>query len=297
MYDFLSGYTLTRDIGAKYEYSNLGMGLLGHALALRAGTSYFDLLRQRILEPLGMKDTRITLTPELQGRLALGHDGRGLVVANWDIPTLAGAGALRSTVNDMFSYLAANLDSTSKPLGRILATTHVSRTATGNSAMTVGLGWHIITGPADTITWHNGGTGGYRSFMGFDRAKGIGVIVLTNSAVGSDDVGLHLLNPAVPLVKPPVERTAVTVAPAVLARYPGVYQLQPDFTLTVTVRGDTLWVEPTGQPNGPVQAESDTVFFVKGADITVTFEIDGTGKVTGLTLRQGGATIPALRIR
>ena len=52
MYDFLSGYQLTRDIGSQYEYSNLGVGLLGHVLSLRAGTSYEALVRSRICDPL-----------------------------------------------------------------------------------------------------------------------------------------------------------------------------------------------------------------------------------------------------
>jgi len=128
MYAFLSSYELTRDIGAQYEYSNLGVGLLGHALALRGGKSYENLVTDRILRPLGMSDTRITLSPGMKSRLAPGHSASGDVVANWDLPTLAGAGALRSTVNDMLKFLAANLDSTSAPLGRVLATTHFRAT-------------------------------------------------------------------------------------------------------------------------------------------------------------------------
>jgi len=88
-------------------------------------------------------------------------------VPNWDLPTLAGAGALRSTVQDMLTFLAANLDSTS-----VFRQAHVSRHAAGNANMTIGLGWHILTRPGGaTITWHNGGTGGYRSFTGFDAAR------------------------------------------------------------------------------------------------------------------------------
>src|SRR5690348_6485445 len=89
MYDFLSGYQLTRDIGSQYEYSNLGVGLLGHVLTLRAGTSYEALVRARICDPLGMKDTRVTLTSEMRARLAVGHSETLAPVANWDIPTLA----------------------------------------------------------------------------------------------------------------------------------------------------------------------------------------------------------------
>jgi serine-type D-Ala-D-Ala carboxypeptidase/endopeptidase len=64
LYEFLSGYKLTRDIGSQYEYSNLGVGLLGHALSLRAGMSYEALVRSRICDPLGMADTRVTLSPK-----------------------------------------------------------------------------------------------------------------------------------------------------------------------------------------------------------------------------------------
>jgi serine-type D-Ala-D-Ala carboxypeptidase/endopeptidase len=92
LYEFLTGYNLERDIGSEYEYSNLGSGLLGHALALRAGMSYEALVRSLICDPLGMTDTRMTLTPEMKARLAVGHDNTLAPVANWDIPTLGGAG-------------------------------------------------------------------------------------------------------------------------------------------------------------------------------------------------------------
>src|SRR5437762_5105440 len=97
LYVFLSHYTLTRDIGEKYEYSNLGVGLLGHVLARKAGMSYEELVTKRILEPLGMKDTAITLSASMRARLAPGHDAGGAPVPTWDLPVLAGAGALRST--------------------------------------------------------------------------------------------------------------------------------------------------------------------------------------------------------
>ena len=91
LYAFLSGYTLTRGIGEKYEYSNVGVGLLGHILAIRAGTDYETLVRKRICEPLKMNDTKISLTPEMQTRLTTGHNPTLKPVSNWDLPTLAGA--------------------------------------------------------------------------------------------------------------------------------------------------------------------------------------------------------------
>src|SRR5688572_12007119 len=100
MYDSLSDFKPARDIGSEYEYSNLGAGLLGHVLALKAGTNYEALVLERICQPLGMTNTSITLSAAVQKRLAPGHDASGAPAKNWDLPTLAGAGALRSTVND-----------------------------------------------------------------------------------------------------------------------------------------------------------------------------------------------------
>src|SRR5580698_4434980 len=98
LYQFLSGYTLPRDPGSEFEYSNLGAGLLGHLLAYRGGTDYESLIGIRITRPLGMPDTGITLSPSIRQRMATGHNAILAPVANSDLPTpLAGAGALRSS--------------------------------------------------------------------------------------------------------------------------------------------------------------------------------------------------------
>src|SRR5258708_5014052 len=126
MYRFLSNYTLPRPIGTKYEYSNLGVGLLGHALALRTGKSWEEAVTERILKPLDLKDTKATITADMRRRLAMGHNSAGHVGSNCDIPTIPGMGALRSTANDMLKYLTAHMDLTSEPLGNALAMTHSS---------------------------------------------------------------------------------------------------------------------------------------------------------------------------
>ncbi len=91
LYQFLSNHQLTRDIGVQWEYSNLGYGLLGHVLAQRAGVDYENLVRDRILAPLEMNSTAITLSSEMKNRLAIGHNAALEAVQNWDLPTLAGA--------------------------------------------------------------------------------------------------------------------------------------------------------------------------------------------------------------
>ena len=290
LYQFLSTYELPRDIGSKYEYSNLGGGLLGHVLALRAGTSYEALVRSRIGDPLGMKSTEITLTPELKNRLAIGHNPALETVPNWDLPTLAGAGALRSTANDLLNFLAANLGYTKTPLAPAMAAMLKVRKPTGEPGTEVALGWHIIIKDDKEIIWHNGGTGGYRTFIGFDPKTRIGVVALSNTStdIGVDDIGQHLLNPNVPLAKPPKEHKEAKVDPKLFDGYVGSYQLAPTFVLTVTREQDHLFLQATGQQKFEVFPEGDRDYFLKVVDAQITFVTDSQGKATELILHQGG---------
>jgi serine-type D-Ala-D-Ala carboxypeptidase/endopeptidase len=298
MYDFLSSYQLTRDPGEQFEYSNLGVGLLGHVLSLAAGKPYEELERDRVWAPLGMTHTAITLTPWMKAHLASGHDEQGGVVANWDIPTLAGAGAIRSTTNDMLKFLEANLHPERGSLERAMAFAHEERAPAGN--MGIGLNWLSTHAGTDTIVWHNGGTGGYRTFIGFEPSHKIGVVIMTNTTgAGADDIGMHLLDPALPLAAkpaPPKQRTAIDVSSDVLARYPGTYQLAPNLQLVVTMKDGALYVQPTNQQTLRLWPESETDFFLKEVDAQVTFTVDGQGKVTGLVLHQGGQNSPAPRV-
>jgi len=217
LYEFLSGYELERDPGESFEYSNLGVGLLGHALALHAGRSYEAVVRDRILNPLGMTHTGVVLTPWMVEHLALGHREGGGVVCNWDLDALAGAGALRSTAEDMLKFLDAALDPETGPIHRAMAYAQEERADAGS--MRIGLNW--ITQPAGDhrLVWHNGGTGGYRTYMGLIPERGIGVVVLTNSGGrGADDLGRHLLHPEFPLTQAsnPWPRRLLILAIAVL---------------------------------------------------------------------------------
>jgi CubicO group peptidase (beta-lactamase class C family) len=215
LYDFLSGHQLTRDVDSQYEYSNVGAGLLGHVLSRRAGMTYEALVRSRILDPLGMSSTRVTLTPEMKARLALGHaetartteNPYGLIaVPNWDVPTLEGAGALRSTANDMLTFLAANLGYVNTPLAAAMADQISNRRPSDSADFEVGYGWRIQTRHGSTIVWHGGATGGYRCYIGFDTQTRVGVIVLSNVLMPLvDDIGPHLLNRKYPLKGSPFD--------------------------------------------------------------------------------------------
>jgi CubicO group peptidase (beta-lactamase class C family) len=288
MYEFLSGHKLRRPLGSREEYSNLGMGLLGHVLGLVAGKSYEELVTERILRPLGMNDTSITLSDDQQSRLAPGHARDGKLTLNWDTPALPGCGAFRSTASDMLAFIEANMSPGTSPLApaiRLCQRFYPMSAASGSSskgyavailvsglsvflqwlfglvpgnlpfglatlvpillaAWYGGIGPGLIATAATTaatyalqhhhgfawwfvlllgaamsvffsrrsrqrrrgtmlawqyqrlgfgrgplMVWHNGGTGGYASFVCFAREAEAAVVVLSNSEESVDSVG------------------------------------------------------------------------------------------------------------
>lgn len=297
MYEFLSSYKLKRDVGAKSEYSNFGMGLLGHILALRAGTNYEVLVVNRICGPLKMDSTRITLTSELQARFATGHDENGMRTSNWDLPTLAGAGALRSTANDLLKLLSAEMGLTPSPLSNAMVKSQTPQ-GTKGFLSEIGLAWQIDK--ATGIIWHNGGTGGYRSYIGFNREKTLGVVVLGNSANDIDDIGEHLLGARDDIedLKASKRRDVARIDYQIYDHYVGKYRCSwaPGAYFTITRKGDRLLAQLTGQPFFEVYPASETNFFYTVVDAQLTFFTNQTGAVSHLVLHQNGANLKATKI-
>jgi CubicO group peptidase (beta-lactamase class C family) len=287
LYEFLSGAKLRFPPGSGVAYSNLGAGLLGHVLALRAGKPFEDLLIERVLRPLGLNDTGISLSADQVARLAPGHTVKGQPTSNWDLSVLAGAGGLRSTTAELLTFLRANLAPPETPIGAALRSCHAPRrvawwqqigigvphalglaaasllvqwavpvppgslwflsvlilpillalgwkgfwsgvwtavtlwvgclmlwgpsfgkgpatvtlilTLVGSGYLTghlpligrVRLGWQeAALGPGGKALWHNGGTGGYFSFVGFVPETRVGVTLLSNSANTVDQIGI-----------------------------------------------------------------------------------------------------------
>ncbi len=297
LYEFLSNHKLARAAGERYEYSNIGAGLLGYALALKAKKSYEDLLAERVLKPLDMTSTSITLSAAQKQRLAQGHDPSLAPAKNWDIPVLAGAGALRSTANDMLRFLAANASPGEGAIGKALALAQQTRREADQPAMEIGLGWHILTRFGARLVWHNGGTGGYRSFAGFVPEKKIAVVVLANTFFDIDDIGLNALEPQykAAMLEAPKDRKEIELDPKILSAYTGAYALTPAFSITVTLEAGQLFVQATGQPKFPVFAESESKFFLKVVEAQVEFVTDASGAVTELILYQAGRQVRGKR--
>jgi D-alanyl-D-alanine-carboxypeptidase/D-alanyl-D-alanine-endopeptidase len=298
LYSFLSSYELIRDIGVKFEYSNLGFGLLGQGLAWRAGTDYETLVKSRVCEPLDMPSTQITMSPDMERRFAAGHSADLVTVSRWDIPTLAGAGALRSSANDLLKFLAASMGYTKTALAPAMKAMLAVRRPTGQPFIDTGLGWTVDRRGGGEIIWKNGGTGGYRTFIGYAPRSGVGIVALSNAETesGVDDLGLHLLDARYPLTIPAGSPREAAVDFKLLDRYVGYYELAPNFILSVTREGDQLYVQATGQTRAAVYGKSDREFFYKVVDAQITFEGDAQGKASGLVLHQNGRDQRAARI-
>jgi D-alanyl-D-alanine-carboxypeptidase/D-alanyl-D-alanine-endopeptidase len=206
---FLSGYTLTRAPGDRYEYSNAGAGLLGDALAWSAERPYDQLLESRVLQPLGLRDTTLALTPDQSARLAPGLTQSGTPSPPWTFGELQAAGGLYSDMHDMLAYLQANLAAPSGPLGAAMAMAQTPRTVddSPHGETKTGLIW--IVNVRNGNTFMNGETGGYHSFMLLNRDANTGIVVLANVADSNvDALALHALYPA--LIAAPVSSAANT---------------------------------------------------------------------------------------
>ena len=199
LYEFIGKHGVGKPANAEFNYSNLGLGLLGQALANRADVTYPELLRAEVSGPLGLKDTVVRLSPEQEKRFAIGHTVPGKVTPAWNLDALAGAGGIRSTVGDMLTYVEAQLHpETVKSSGTLAGALRMSHELRSDSmpAMKVALAWLFETGTGSY--WHNGATGGYSSYAVFNPKEEYAAVVLFNTTIGgkgsfADRVGKHIM--------------------------------------------------------------------------------------------------------
>jgi CubicO group peptidase (beta-lactamase class C family) len=204
MYAFLAKHGVAKPEKATFLYSNYGFGLLGEALSVRAGEPYPQLLKDEVLDPLGMYDTTIVLLPAQQPRFLPGHAGDHRPAHAWDLDAFAGAGAIRSTASDMLTYLEANLhpegvkpgnaSAAAKTISSALALDHELR-ADASGGQQIALAW--LYDPATGNYWHNGATGGYSAYAFFNPKGDYAAVVLVNTTIGprgsfADRIGEHL---------------------------------------------------------------------------------------------------------
>ncbi|MDP9049181.1 MAG: beta-lactamase family protein [Acidobacteriota bacterium] len=311
LYAFIAKHGVAHPADAPFLYSNLAVGLLGQALANRAGVPYPALLHDQVTGPLKMTDTSIPLTPVTQSRLIQGYDGNAKPAHAWDLDALAGAGGIRSTAADMLVYLDAQLHPDRLPAGALatphgktlpaaIAQSHILRAEAGGG-MHIALNWFRVD--ATGSYWHNGGTGGYSSYALFNPDQDYAIVVLFNTSPDvpfADLLGAHIEQrltgqPALKLAREFPE--IVDINPKVLDGYTGQYQLAPNFILTVARDGTHMTTQATDQGKIEIFPESQTKFFTKAMEADITFVTDDQGRATSIILHQNGADHPAPRVK
>lgn len=284
---------LVFDPGTKYQYSNSGYVLLGYVLETASGTKYDEFVRRNIFDPLGMKDTGYDWNWEVLPRRASGYDraGKGLRNADFIHMTVPhAAGALYSTVDDLYKWDQALYTETLLPKEAMQR--YFTPFKDGYA-----YGWMTREFSGMKVIFHGGGIDGFSTMISRVPDLRLVVIALDNILPGqtgrvADD--LLKLAAGQPVNKPAV-RKEITISPAILQQYVGEYVISPKFKLTITLEDGQLQTQATGQQKIPIFAETETRFFLKVVEATLTFDKDKEGKVTGLTLDQGGGSTKATR--
>ncbi|RZJ01046.1 MAG: serine hydrolase [Brevundimonas sp.] len=272
--------------GEGWDYSNSGYILLTAVVEKASGESYADFVAKTLFQPLGMTDSGYDDPASILTRRAAGYTPGpgGIVNADYvDMSIPRGAGALYSTTHDLLKWEQGLFGGRLlRPASLTLLTTPV------RNRYAFGLG--VAEAGGNTTISHSGGIEGFNTYMAYDPARRLTVVVLGNlNGPGPDKLGASLLALARgETVTLQAERRAITVAPEALRAYEGVYEMSPTFAITVSVVDGKLVAQATGQ--GPLQLhpEAADAFFLREVDAQVTFTRDASGAVESLVLHQGG---------
>ena len=302
LYSFLSNYKITREIGVQYDYSNLGIGLLGHILSLRAKMPLEQLLSSRIFKPLAIKDTSFALPTAKKSRHAQGFDENNQPTSLWFFDSLAGAGAIRSTSIDMAKFISAAAGIIKTPLVDAFLEAQKVRRQGQNDRVKIGLGWNNVEVYGTEFYWFGGGTGGFRSYIVIDTKQKKGAYLVNNSgqdlmSAFLESIAFNYLQPKIPIQTPLPPKKEITLSEDILQKYVGEYQVTPDISIFITREGKQLFARASGQDRFEIFAEKEDEFFAKIAGITISFKKDEDGKINKLIITQNNDGTPAQKVK
>jgi len=272
LYSFLSTYDLKYAPGNKYHYSNIGIGILGHVLALHMNKNIEDLVVERLLNPLGMDSTRVTLTSEMQKRFAKAHI-KDKIVPYWDMkPFFASVGGFRTTPKDLARLIQAYLGFYQTDLFPIMQETIKARQKQDIPYLDVGYEWNISYKYQPEIIYHGGATGGHQLFIGFCPQKKIGVVVASNSCACIYEIGKNVLHDKWHLKN---HREQIMLFPALLNKFVGEYETKDKSVCTISLLDQgylsSLLLKWGFYPKAPIYPSSDKDFFMKVKNVEINF--------------------------
>lgn len=283
--DLFKDKPLEFEPGAKFKYSDSGYILLTAIIEKVAKTTWDRYLDENIFQPLGMKNTGYSSRENILKNRAYGHDAGGKELLNAepvDISVALGAGALYSTVGDLYLW------------DRALYTDKLVKKNTVQKIFTpvknnYGYGWVIDEVAGHKRTWHNGGYPGYNSNITRLISDDVCIVVLGNQFPSSADaiardLAAIMLGQPYQLPEPPKE--IISVSKQLLDTYVGEYRLASGTMFSLARENEKLFIQLAGQPKLELYPESETQFLLKVVDARIEFTQEA-GKVTGLILHQG----------
>lgn len=291
--------------GAKFEYSNSGYEVLGYIIEKVSGERYAQFLQQHIFGPLGMANSGYDSSHPTAENHAIGYDSYDDAKKTYPVSSFVdmsvpfSAGALYSTVRDLYTWdraLAAD-KLLPMPLHQQMFARQVPVDKSGD--VFYGYGWFVSTRFGHPIYFHEGGIAGFTSVNSWFPDQNAYVIVLDNvSSPYVVDVANSLT--AILFGKPytlPKVLKAIHVPASELQKFVGTYQLDPKFLFKVTLKGNQLVSQASGQPPVPIFPESKTEFFTRAFPSSITFMTNSKGEVTGFVLHQAGQDHAAKKIK
>ena len=279
----------------KYEYSNLGVGLLGYILQQKEHASYPDLLQRLICKPLGLQHT--TADPDSNvSNLARGYYRRERAPFISLCPVMQGAGSIKSNIVDMMQFIQAHLNGNSS-MNKALEIDH--KTYYNGETLQIAMGWHIGQRYNTTVYEMRGDTYGASSMMLFSKERNLGIVVLLNSANSgvAENIPQRILSKLLDTTRSEDKYALpeVAVDKQHLDSYIGTYELQPGFDAFVTVANGKLALQLTGQPSLPFKAVDQNWFVLEKYGCQLEFVRDGKGACHEFNLYQNGDKINCKR--
>jgi len=284
--------TLDRAPGSRFEYSNFAVMLLSWVVAQQFGGDIERAFAEQLFVPLGMRSAFVGKPPSAVTR-AIGHTPNRQPTSAWDFdPAFAGVGGVRASLNDMVRYVEAQLGRIDAPISAAIRVGHAEVSPADSQRM--GMGWIISRLNEREVFVHEGGTGGFSSFVAFRADYTRGVVVLSDTAMTSLDglgsLALHLLDERVPLGKPRV----VTTPPAELLKaLAGEYTLPGGMSMTLRDKDGALEIQASGQPAFAMAYDSAGDFYPLAFDAVLRPSLDAG--LASFVWMQGGGAAPAQR--
>jgi CubicO group peptidase (beta-lactamase class C family) len=302
LYSFLEDFELSREPGSTFEYSNVGMGLLGHLVARQIGPEgYPDTAESVLFDPLGLEET--VATPVEEGPMPRPHNALG-EARRVAFGELHGAGAIRSSARDLAQFLryhmaAANGRDGDVPAGLASAMRRTHEARRKGPFRQIGLAWFVGYPGADaeSLIGHSGRTYGFSGSVIFEPEEEVGAVVLTNS---NSSRSRQLAQAIVQSVRgksysfelPPYE----SVSPDTFSTYTGTYELTSSFSIAIFVQNERLFAQATDQPPIRIYPSGDHEFHARAVEARFEFSDIEDGKANSVTLRQNGVERTGTRV-